>query len=529
VSEPIRPATRDGKSDHPLRDAGTQLLSRFNAAARIGRSYDADNQVFLNQLKLLLDTFTPVLEEHGEAVLVAIEDDLFLNGVRLPVRPNTIRFHNSTIAEFERRKISGFRAVKGLELRELNVFIRLFLQPEVYLGAELLTACLAQGTDHLVPVIHASTEEPDPAGEKWAEWEGEASNEEEPDSATSWATPGAESGGYPTGYGQSSSTASNTGSGPGGGSGNAPRGAVRKKFSAALSGARSLLTTTSLQGGMELRHAKRVVQPLVDGAFASEPVVLGLTNLHHRDEYTYAHAVNVCLVAVSMGHHLQLDRKALADLGVASLLHDVGKDAVSDEIKNPLEEFTTAEREAAQRHPLEGARIIAGSTTLNPTTVRCMRAALEHHITADGAGYPQLGEWKPSVLSRIISLADCYVSLQAHRSERGAGVTPYQALGMVLGPLKKRFTPGLLWALIQSVGFYPPGQMVELDDGSIAIVLAPNSADLARPNLKLLVEPNGRRPAEGATILLTPLPPEREIRRALRAEEYPNLEDVPAS
>jgi HD-GYP domain-containing protein (c-di-GMP phosphodiesterase class II) len=267
----------------------------------------------------------------------------------------------------------------------------------------------------------------------------------------------------------------------------------------------------------------------VDGAFASEPVVLGLTNLHHRDEYTYAHAVNVCLVAVSMGHHLQLDRRALADLGVAALLHDVGKDAVINEIHNPLEEFTSAEREAAERHPIEGARLIAGSTTLNPTTLRCMRAALEHHMTADASGYPALSDWQPSVLSRIVSLADCYVSLQTHRSERGEAVSPYQALGMVLGPLKKRFDPGLLWALIQSVGFYPPGQMVELDDGAIAIVLAPNAADLQRPNVKVVLEAGGRRPAEGATVDFLPLPAEREIRRALRAEDYPNLEEIPAS
>ena len=63
---------------------------------------------------------------------------------------------------------------------------------------------------------------------------------------------------------------------------------------------------------MEMRHAKRVVQPLVDGAFASEPVVMGLATLGHHDEYTYMHAVNVCMVAVTMGHLLGLDRRTLA-------------------------------------------------------------------------------------------------------------------------------------------------------------------------------------------------------------------------
>src|SRR5207247_6343596 len=129
---------------------------------------------------------------------------------------------------------------------------------------------------------------------------------------------------------------------------------------------------------MELRHAKRVVQPLVDGAFSSEPVVVGLSTLTHHDQYTYAHAVNVTLVAVTMGHFLELDRRALADLGVAALLHDVGKSVVGAHIFHPLEGFTDEERAAAESHPLEGAKLLARSTALNPTTLRCMRVALEH-------------------------------------------------------------------------------------------------------------------------------------------------------
>src|SRR5262249_2021854 len=144
-------------------------------------------------------------------------------------------------------------------------------------------------------------------------------------------------------------------------------GAARKHYSQSLQGARSLLMSTTLQNGVQLRHGKRVVQPLVDAAFDDEPVVVGLSSLTHKDEYTYAHAVNVCLVAVTMGKLLDLDRRALADLGVAALLHDVGKSAVADKIQNPLESFTEEERAAAERHPIEGALLLARTTTLNQT------------------------------------------------------------------------------------------------------------------------------------------------------------------
>jgi HD-GYP domain-containing protein (c-di-GMP phosphodiesterase class II) len=305
---------------------------------------------------------------------------------------------------------------------------------------------------------------------------------------------------------------------------------VRKNFSAALAGAKSLLTTTSLQGGMEMRHAKRVVQPLVDGAFAAEPVVVGLSTLTHHDEYTYAHAVNVTLVAVTMGHFLEMDRRALADLGVAALLHDVGKAAVSKQIHNPLESFTPEEKDLAERHPVEGVKELARSTTLNGTTLRCMRVALEHHAGPDGVGYPALGsDWHTSMLSRIVAVADCYVSLQMHRSLRGAFATPFESLGMMLGPLKNRFHPAMLWALVQTVGFHPPGQLVELDDGTIAVVLAPNAKDLARPHVRPLIAPGGRRLAEGEAQDLKPIPAERSVLRALRGAEYPGDDGAQAA
>ena len=120
-----------------------------------------------------------------------------------------------------------------------------------------------------------------------------------------------------------------------------------------------------------------------------------------------------------------------------------------------------------------------------------MRVALEHHATG-GQGYPTLPPgWKPGVLSQIVAVADCYVSLQSRIGEDSAPVSPSEALGLMLGPLSARFAPAMLWALVRSVGFYPAGQIVEMDDGAIAVVLAPNAADMARPHVRLVMAWNG--------------------------------------
>jgi len=156
-----------------------------------------------------------------------------------------------------------------------------------------------------------------------------------------------------------------------------------------------------------------------------------------------------------------------------------------------------------------------------------MHVALEHHLSPGDNGYPEMGErWRPSILSRLVSVADCFVSLQTHRSQRGSMVTPYMALGMMLGPLKPRFDPAMLWALVQTLGYYPPGQLVELDDGSIAVVLAPNLNDLARPHVRIVIDANRARVA-GDPVELRPIPADRSVKRALPAEEYPEDPGTP--
>ncbi len=515
MSDGLPPTSRP--RDERLREQGLAITMRFLALVRIGRSYQVDNQVFRQQLVTFFESLGPVFAEAPEAVLISLDSDLYLNGVRLPVKAATLRFHQALMQEFSRRGIAGVRVLESVTEPQLEGFFRYFLQPDTYHGTALLEACAAEGLGHAVPVVHASTRTSDPA---------------DPVVLDGFATAS-----------HGDATAAGGRPGPGGGPGLARGGGAAdvrptmgKSYSLAILGARSLLTTTALQGGLELHHAKRVVQPLVDGAFADEPVVVGLSSLSHHDEPTYVHAVNVCVVAVTMGHLLGLDRRALADLGVAALLHDVGKSAVYDRIRHPLEERTGEERRLADSHPLEGAKLIARSTALNSSTLRCMRVALEHHAAraaqdggapgtpAEVAGYPRLPEgWRTSRLSAVVAVADCFVSLQTHHGGRGGSVTPYQALGATIGPLADRFDPVALWALVRSVGFFPPGQLVELGDGRTAVVLAPNRQDLSRPHVRVIMDECGVPFSAIEAKELRPLPAELGVTRALAADEYPGM------
>jgi HD-GYP domain-containing protein (c-di-GMP phosphodiesterase class II) len=501
--------------DERLREQGLVIITRLLATVRTGRAYKVGNQVFTRQLESFIESVLQAVDETGEAVFVDLDGDLYLNGARLPVKPNSLRFHEAVRKEFQTRKIAGFRATKGLSIKEVEVFFELFMQHEPLHGTALLHGCSARGDRHLLPIIHASAQAPG---------EGDGQDGEAGVGPNAGAGADASKDGAAAGAGDGAAGLIGEESSSGW---NLDRGANKKAFLMALQGMRTLLHTP--EQGVELRHAKRVVQPLVDGAFSSEPVVVGLSGLNQRDDYTYAHAVNVCLVAVNIGQVMGLDRRQLADLGVAVLLHDVGKGAVASQITHDLEEFTAEERAAAERHPVDGAKLITRSSVLNQTTLRCIRVALEHHMGPGGTGYPHTDPpWGPSLLSRITSVADCYVNLLTHRSERGKGMTPYKALSIMFGPLQDRFDLGVLWALVQVVGFYPPGQMVRLDDDSVALVLANNREDPSRPHVKLVLHPNGRGVKAHENIEFRPLPADRSIKRALRAKEYPDVLGAPS-
>jgi hypothetical protein len=272
-------------------------------------------------------------------------------------------------------------------------------------------------------------------------------------------------------------------------------GAAPKLYAAAMSGLQSLLTSTTMSEHLEFRHVRRVVQPVVDAATSREPIFLGLAGLVRRDEYTYARNVNACIIATAIGDRLGMDRATLSHLAVAGLLHGIGRSVTSDP-----EQVGTA-----------GVLLLAKRTNLQELTVRVMRVALEA-----GAGRARAG--RTGALSQIVSISALYTRLISARGEIGRVTTPAQALGMIVGPLTAEFDPALKVALVETLGFHPPGQHVLLDDEMIALVIAPNRADLAHPVLMPVLAPGSVEFDPEAHWKGGVLPPERSIVRDLLVE-----------
>jgi hypothetical protein len=434
--------------DDPRFEPWLQLASGFIALVRSARAYAVDHVAFAQLLESWLELLGGVLAEQGTLRFHGVQGDACVNGARLPFRPNMERSLQRLVHELDARGLEGIEFSRGLTLAELSAFMELFLPGERWKGADLAEACARAGLVHARVVPH-----PDPVvAESLA-------------SAT-FALP-------------------------------ETLDAPRQAWASLLRGARELLRGDALDQGVELRHLRRLVQPLVEAVLAGERVAAALAHVQ-RGEPAAEHAAHTALAALCVARRLGLARVELAEVAVAALLHDAGH-AWS----------------GGHDHRLEGVRRVAWATTLAPLSLAAMRAALEHH-----ADPPGTAPGRAAPLSQVVSIADAYVTLLARDGENEQWLSPSSALARVLGPLRSRWHPALPVALVRALGLYPPGQVVLLDDGSLARSLVPDPHDPARPWIERVEDARGL-PVPAMVRTAIPLPARRHVARALARHEWP--------
>ena len=202
-----------------------------------------------------------------------------------------------------------------------------------------------------------------------------------------------------------------------------------------------------IQSGAKLPlvEADAVVRSLSIAMHAEQAMVLPLLQLKEFDQYTTTHSMNVAVLAMALAEFLELGGTSIRAIGVAGLLHDLGKVCIPREILIKPGKLTEKERSIIREHPVVGARMLLACP--DPMELAAV-VAYEHHIMLDGGGYPSLHEARGAqYASRLVHICDVYDALRTNRPYRSAWESE-QALAYIEGKAGVEFDPGIAASFI---------------------------------------------------------------------------------
>jgi HD-GYP domain-containing protein (c-di-GMP phosphodiesterase class II) len=264
-------------------------------------------------------------------------------------------------------------------------------------------------------------------------------------------------------------------------------------YKEAMDAVKEMVQAVQQEKVSSLRKMNTMVQSMVDYVLDNRDALMGLSCIKMYDEYTFVHSVNTSILAVSLGSFLSFEKQQIAALGIAALMHDIGKVDIPHEIINKPGKLTFEEWEQVKRHPVEGALLLADVPGVSKLA---MVAAFEHH--QHGAqGYPKVEEDYPRhPFSQIVSLADAYEALTAARVYYSAQMPADQAIRILLAKRGSVFNPILVKAFVNMTGLFPIGTILKLDTGELGLVQH-QTRDLMRPRVLLLTKFDGSEKETG--------------------------------
>lgn len=167
-----------------------------------------------------------------------------------------------------------------------------------------------------------------------------------------------------------------------------------------------------------IAEAEAVVRSLALAMHGDSHLVLPLLQLKEFDQYTTTHSLNVSVLSMGLAESLGCRPAEVRAIGVAGLLHDIGKVRIPLEVLTKPGKLNEEERRIMNAHPVEGARILLGSA--DDMTVAAT-VAYEHHIMINGGGYPALHYGRACAMaSRLVHVCDVYDALCTNRPYRDA-------------------------------------------------------------------------------------------------------------
>ena len=266
--------------------------------------------------------------------------------------------------------------------------------------------------------------------------------------------------------------------------------AIRQLYGSAVAAAEEAWESAATEGMPDLPTALHAVEGLADAVAQNRTALVALTAMRNYDNYTFTHMVNVSILTMGQARALGIDGRLLREFGLSALMHDIGKVRTPKEILNKPDKLTDDEFVIMRRHVVDGAEILRRTPEM---PILAPVVAFEHHLRMDGTGYPFGAKRTTLNLGTTLSgIADVYDAMRSQRVYQQA-----QPTDRILAVLKRndgaQFDQHLVRRFVQLMGIYPPGNLVRLTTGEVAVVLRVHAPDPYRPRVRVLFGADGTR------------------------------------
>jgi HD-GYP domain-containing protein (c-di-GMP phosphodiesterase class II) len=257
---------------------------------------------------------------------------------------------------------------------------------------------------------------------------------------------------------------------------------------------RKIMDIIGKEDDIEPKNVDYLVQRLLQYVREKNTSVVSAIISGKSDSYDFSRAgVNCAILSVIVGQHMKLPPHRLSHLATGALLHDSGMLKIPIEIIKKKSDLTEEESQKIKGHPLISYKTITKMLHY-PDDIGLI--GLQHHERWDGEGYPRKTKGTEiDILARIVSVVDAFEAMISKKPYRNS-MMGYTAVKNLLSDNSRRFDPDVLKVFVKSLGIYPIGSIVVLNNAAIARVIDIHADAPLRPKITILVDEFGKHYAE---------------------------------
>jgi HD-GYP domain-containing protein (c-di-GMP phosphodiesterase class II) len=235
---------------------------------------------------------------------------------------------------------------------------------------------------------------------------------------------------------------------------------------------------------IQLHQVEEVVCKMTESISNNPDAMILLCNMRDSNKGLFEHAIQVSTFMITFGRHLGLPKTDLIMLGMCGLLQDVGKIKLPESLVNTTEALTDEQHKEMKKHVDYSVDMLSG---LPGISSELLKVISQHHERYDGSGYPLgISGDNITIKATIAGIIDSYVAMTNQR-RYSTTVSNYHALQHLMDNTDKLYKGVFVEQLVECIGIYTPGSLVELSTGEVAIVVEKNRKLKLKPKVLIIL------------------------------------------